>query len=381
MKTLKALRERKNTLVTETEQLVEQAKAEVRSLTDEENETIELRFAEIEALNIEIKELELREFEGQEDKQKVEERQMDITNETEVRGLDQFLRKQDGEEVRTLQTTAQGAAVIPENVEGTIVQKMGETSNIFALARKFPSTNGSLKIARESASSSAGFVGEGSDVAEGAISLEEVKLNQKRVGAAITLSNQLIGDSAVSIVDYSVGLLARRTVKAVEKSMLIGTGTEEFHGIVKDVKIADVKVTGAATVDNLMELYNAIHPEFLDGAVFVMQRKFFNAIAKLKDGNGHFYMQNGVVNGKLTYTLFGAPVLVTDALDDTNPVIFGNIEEGYAVMVKKGFTLQHVTGDTTQALRGSQLLVLDGYMDGAVYNVDALAKMTVTPGM
>ena len=111
-----------------------------------------------------------------------------------------------------------------------------------------------------------------------------------------------------------------------------------------------------------------------------MSREFFNQISKLKDSNGHYYMQNGIVNGRLSYTLFGAPVYVTDSLPATTPVIFGSIQESYAIMVKQGLALQHVTGDTTQALRGSQLLVLDGYMDGAVYNPQAISKLTVTAG-
>ena len=111
-----------------------------------------------------------------------------------------------------------------------------------------------------------------------------------------------------------------------------------------------------------------------------MSREYFNIVAKLKDGNNHPYLQNGVVNGKLSYTLFGAPVIVTDSLKSDTPILFGSVEQAYAVMIKKGFALQHVTGDTQQALRGSQLLVLDGYMDGAVYNPQAIAKLTVSAG-
>lgn len=301
------------------------------------------------------------------------------TNEKEIRGLEQYLRRQDGEEKRALNTTADGGAVMPESVEGTIVLKMEESSPVFARARKFSSVAGTLKIAKENVKTQAGFVGEGSDVLENKISFEEVKLTQKRVGAAISLSNQLINDSAVNVVDYSVNLLARRAAKAVEKSILVGTTADEFKGIVTDTEINEVEAEGAITVDALMDLYNSIHPEFLAGASYIMSRKIFNEIAKLKDNSGHFYMQNGVVNGKLTYTLFGAEVIVTDALTDETPVLFGSVEQAYAVMVKKGFALQHVTGDTTQALRGSQLLVLDGYMDGTVYNPQAISKLTVTP--
>jgi HK97 family phage major capsid protein len=373
---LKALMEKRNELLAKADEIVTKAEKEVRSLTPDEKREFEELTAEIEKINKQIEDLkeqrkvgEKIKTEGVVDMAKIQEK--------EIRALDQFIRRQDGEEVRALQTTAQGSAVIPENVESTIILKMEETSPVFERARKFNSVAGSLKIARENLAFTAGFVGEGADVLEGNISFDEVKLTQKRVGAAISLSNQLINDSAVNIVDYSVNLLSRRAAKAVEKSILTGSAPEEFKGIINDADVPAVTVTGAVTIDNLLDLYNSIHPQFLDGAIFIMQRAFFNQVSKMKDQMGHYYMQNGVVNGKLTYTLFGAEVVVTDALPDGTPAVFGNIEEGYAVMIKKGFALQHVVGDTTQALRGSQLLVLDGYMDGAVYNPQALAKLVV----
>ncbi|MEK5205242.1 phage major capsid protein [Bacillus sp. FSL R10-2789] len=376
---LKALKEKRNDLLSKADELINGAEKEVRSLNDGEKTEFESLTSEAEQLNKQIAELEENRANGEKIEENAEETNMKNTKELEVRGLEQYLRKQDGEEVRALQTTSQGGAVIPENVEGTIVLKMEESSPVFARARKFPSVAGNLKIAKETSETVAGFVGEGKDVLQGQINFDEVKLNQKRVGAAISLSNQLINDVAVPVVDYSVNLLARRAAKAVEKSILTGNTTEEFRGIIHDTEIATVEAS-VVDVDQLMEVYNAIHPEFLDNSSFIMQRKFFNQIAKLKDGNKHFYMQNGVVNGKLTYTLFGAEVIVTDALTDATPLIFGNVSEAYGVMIKKGFALQHVAGDTTQALRGSQLLVLDGYMDGAVFNPQALALLKVTAG-
>ncbi|PHE70496.1 phage major capsid protein [Bacillus wiedmannii] len=377
---LKALKEKRNELLSKADELINGAEKEVRSLNDGEKTEFESLTSEAEQLNKQISELEENRANGEKIEENTEERNMKNVKELEVRGLEQYLRKQDGEEVRALQTTAQGGAVIPENVEGTIVLKMEESSPVFARARKFPSVAGNLKIAKETSGTVAGFVGEGADVLEGQISFDEVKLNQKRVGAAISLSNQLINDVAVPVVDYSINLLSRRAGKAVEKSILTGNTADEFRGIIHDAEIAAVTAEGALGIDQLMDVYNAIHPEFLDNSSFIMQRKFFNQVAKLKDGNNHFYMQNGVVNGKLTYTLFGAEVIVTDALTDATPLIFGNVSEAYGVMIKKGFALQHVAGDTTQALRGSQLLVLDGYMDGAVFNPQALALLKIKAG-
>lgn len=375
---LKALQEKRNELLNKADEMLKVVETEVRAMSTEERTEFDAMSKEINEINETIKSVEARRLDGEKIEDKEEKRDMELTTqEKEIRGLDQFLRKQDGEEKRALNVSAQGAALIPDNVEGTIVLKMEETAPVFARARKFASVNGSLKIAKENDTTVAGFVGEGVNVAEGGIAFDEVKLTQKRVGAAISLSNQLLNDSAVNLVDYSVSLLARRAGKAVEKSILIGAGGDEFAGLINDAGVGTVAVVGTVTIENLLDLYNKVHPEFLDGSGFIMQRAFFNTVAKMKDGNGHFYMQNGVVNGKLSYTLFGAEVTVTDALPAGTPVIFGNVQEAYAVMIKKGFTLQHVVGDTTQALRGSQLLVLDGYMDGAVYNPQAVAKMTV----
>ena len=375
---LKKLIEKRNTLLTEADNLIENAEKEVRSLSNKETDRFDVLTSDVEAVNLEIKTVEDLRKKGE----KIEMEERDMTNmKKEVRGLEQYLRKEDGEEVRALNVTTDGKALIPENVEGSIILKMEETSPVFARARKFPSVSGTLKIAKENENSAAGFVGEGTEVAEHALNLGEVKLTQKRVGAAISLSNQLINDSAINVVEYSVNLLARRTAKAVEKSILTGSALEEFKGIVGDLEVPAVEAEGAITIDTLMDLYNAVHPEFIGDSCYYMSRTFFNQVAKLKDGNNHFYLQNGVVNGKLTYTLLGAEVSVTDSLPATTPAIFGSIEDAYGVMIKQGFALQHIIADTTQALRGSQLLVLDGYMDGAVYNPQAIAKLEVTAGV
>lgn len=296
--------------------------------------------------------------------------------------LEGFLRDK---EVRSLQMTGSGAAVIPENVADSIVLKMEEVSPVFAQARKLDSIAGRLSIAKENDSLSAGFVGEGNPLTEGGIGFEEVKLEQKRVGAAISLSNQLVNDAAVNLVDYSKNLLARRTVKAVEAAILSGQGgTEDFKGIIHDVDVEAVEVVGTTadvTLESLVDLYLAIHPDFMQGAAFTMNRSFFNELAKKKDNQGHFYVQNGIVNGKLTYTLFGMEINITDSLPAETPVVFGNIAEAYTVLIKKGFEMKHITADTTQAMRGSQLLVFDGYMDGAVHNPQAVAKLVLTPAV
>lgn len=298
-----------------------------------------------------------------------------INENADAKELEKIIRG----ESRSLNTTADGGALIPENVANEIVLKMENISPVFGQARKFTSVTGNLKVARENDAIVAGFVGEGNDVIEGQLGLEFVELQQKRVGAAITITNQLINDSAVSITDYIQNLLARRVAKAVEKAILTGNGNEEFKGIVNDADVASVNVSGAVTLDDLQSLYLSIHPDFLNGASFIMQRDFFNQIAKMKDNMGHYYLQNGVVNGVVTQTLFGLPVYQSDSLPDNTPVVFGNITEAYAVLVKQDMGLQEIQ-DSGLALQGAKMFLLDAYMDGAVVNPQAVAKLTVNAG-
>ena len=300
--------------------------------------------------------------------------EMKLETRTMEYGIGEIIR---GEE-RALTTTVDGAAVIPEKVEGSIIKKMEEVSQVFAHVRKIETDSGEIRLVKESDKIEVGFVGEGENIAEESLKFDFVKLSQKRVGGALTLSNQLLNDSSIDLEDYVGNLLARRTARAIEKSILVGTGEEEFNGIIHDEFINEVEVTGEVTIDDLTEMYLSVHPEFLQNARFVMQRNFFNKIAKFKDNNNHLLLQNGVVNGKITYTLFGMPVEITEALPDTNPVVFGNLEEGVSMMVKRGAKLQRISADTQQSLRGSALFVYDFYADSNVVNPQALVKLTVT---
>ncbi|MGE7601294.1 phage major capsid protein [Peribacillus sp. NPDC097675] len=289
-----------------------------------------------------------------------------------------------GEE-RALNYTGNGTSAVPQNVHQEIIKKLEETAPVFGRSRKFPTVAGSLKIPRENSTDQAGFVGEGQNVTELAISFGEVKLEQKRVGASISLTNMLINDSGVNIVDYVADLLSRRVGKTIESSIFTGNTAEEFRGIVHDTDVKEVKVVVPVgknlieflKIEDLLDLYNTIHPDYLTGSAFYIQRDAFNVISKMKDEAGHFYMQNGFVNGRLTYTLFGAEIIVTNSLTAENPIVFGNVGLGYAIMVKGESGLQMIT-DTKNALAGTKMFIYDMYVDGAVFNPEALAKLTVS---
>lgn len=381
MATIKELKEQRNKALDKMDEIKMNVNAngtgkESRSLTEQETADFRSLVNEVSTIDTQIE--EIRNLKGN----KVEERDMAEQNLVEQRSAIQSFIKNDKkgmeERAQYVNTTQDGSVLIPEQIASEILRKMEETSPVFEQSRKYPSIEGTLKIAKENTDDQAGFVGENEEIPSIALKFGHVTLTQKRVGAAVTLTQQLLNDGAVDLLGYSADLLARRAARAVEKSIFKGEGGEKgFVGIFSDAitdsgDLNKVKISASITADELADITGAVNPAYLDGAAFYMSRELFNQIRKIKDGTGDFLLQARDVNGRIGQTILGFPVYISDVLTKEDGILFGNIGNAYGVMIKKGFALKHVNGDTQQTLNGTQLLAFDGYMDGNVINPEAL---------
>lgn len=372
---VKEMIERRNSLFEQADEILDKVKKENRAMaTKEENSKLQSIQREIEGLNASIEASETQQG------KKMEDRSMDKKQlEAERRGYEQFLRHKSGEErAQYVNTAEENSGVIPVSIADQIIEQVESISNVFQQAQKFNSAAGELRVPRDSSRDQAGFVGENEEIPSLRAKFDYAKLTQRRVGGAITLTKQLINDTSFDIVGFSVNKLARQVGLAVEKAALKGQSeNDQFEGILspKTLELEDlekVTIPAAVTYDDLINIYNSIQPYFLDGSQWIMSRALFNEIVKLEDGNGHKYVQGGVVNGRLQQLLLGLPVVVSDQLTKEDGIIFGKVSDAYGIMVKDGFELQYVTGDTQQATNGTELLVFDGYMDGTVINPQAI---------
>lgn len=402
-KNLKAMLEKRNLLLTEMNEIVDTVEGETRSFEEGEVSRIAEIRAEITSLDgtingiKEVRSLSQKEEELQFGGEKMD--NIEMTRDVEIRGMEQYLRGVNGEERRALAdantvgnategTAGNGGITVPTAVYGEIIEQLGEASPVFAAARKFGSVTGNLKIAREDGTDDEGFIGETLDAAKIKPVLKTVTLTQKRVGAAIQLTNQLINDSGVDIVQYSNGRLTKSVANAVERGILLGAKNPEeadqtFRPIIgdKDVAVIELAGTEGPTVEELLDIYASINPGYLDGAMFIVSRRVFNTMLKLKDGDGSYLVFRDIVNGKPGYTLFGVPVHVSNVLKDEangSEIVFGNVQQAYGMLIKKNMNLVTVTSDTTQALSGGRLAILDTYMDGAVVNPEAVVVAKVS---
>ena len=382
---LKALKEELNSVKDAKKALLNNAITEVRSLEDSENEELRQLNDRIEDLKSQIEkaEAELRSNSVEEIIENKGEIKMD-KKELELRAIENFIKN--GvveEEVRATNTSAGNTAIQPTYIDNEIVRRLEEVAPVFAKARMFPSTAGELKIPREDAQNlwEMGFVGEDANVPEKAFSFDTITLKQVRVGACVKVTQQLLNDAEIDIVSYVVDMLARRLGATLDRHAIVGTGTDDLQGLATLTKathkVEEVSAT-ALNADVLLDAVHAMHPALLSGAEFYMNRKTYNALSKLKDGDGYYILklEKSVAVEEPHYTVFGFRVNVTNDVPD-NKVLFVNVAQACATMVKKGAQLVRISNDTQNALRGTHTFVIDAYVDFKLRDPQAVVVVKI----
>ena len=382
---LKALKEELNSVKDAKKALLNNAITEVRSLEDGENEELRQLNDRIEDLKSQIEkaEAELRSNSVEKIIENKGEIKMD-KKELELRAIENFIKN--GvveEEIRATNTSAGNTAIQPTYIDNEIVRRLEEVAPVFAKARMFPSTAGELKIPREDAQNlwEMGFVGEDADVPEKAFKFDTITLKQVRVGACVKVTQQLLNDAEIDIVSYVVDMLARRLGATLDRHAIVGTGTDDLQGLATLTKathkVEEVSAT-ALNADVLLDAVHAMHPALLSGAEFYMNRKTYNALSKLKDGDGYYILklEKSVAVEEPHYTVFGFRVNVTNDVPD-NKVLFVNVAQACATMVKKGAQLVRISNDTQNALRGTHTFVIDAYVDFKLRDPQAVVVVKI----
>lgn len=302
----------------------------------------------------------------------------------EMRGVEQFLKgNMHSEEVRAM-TTGSQSITVPTILSNVIIEKLVEQAALFGRARNFQPTAGTLEVLRETAIGGATFIGEQENAEiDNTLGFDKIVLEQRRAATAVELTEQLINDSGINIVQYAVNVMTKRLAREMDKSVLKGDkNAKQFEGILTSTVAEVVKEINFATaedadvLDALLDVTLAVHPDLLDGAVFVVNRATFNRIAKIKDANGNYQLVKDVVNGKPAYKILGHQILIQDHMTGAGAgeisVAFVNFDAAYATMIKKGASMKRVNADTKNALAGTELLLLDIYADGKILNEEAI---------
>ena len=280
-------------------------------------------------------------------------------------------------EVREVSTMADNNDVKVQNVANYVVKQLVERADLYGRCQAFSPANGVLSIPREDEANTSddfSFVGENATLRVDKVHFNVVKAEAKRLGVAVQVTEQLILSSGIDMQSYVLELLTRKLAKALNKQMVVGNHENgSFEGLA-NAKAVEVKAS-ALDADAMLDMVHAMHPDHLDEAVFVMNRKSYNAVSKLKDASGQYVLklERSVAPEAPRYQAFGFPILINDCVAD-DEVYFVNFREAYASLMPRNIRVKKIDSDSTNALNATVLLMIDAYFDAVVKNEGAIVR-------
>jgi HK97 family phage major capsid protein len=372
---LKGLIEKRDSLRKEMRALSEKLTAETRAWTPEEEEKFNALSAQVEALGKTIEAIqssreadggeatdgeggEPTPAEGEERAEKADKKKEAL----ERRAFAAYIRNtlSNPEEQRAL-TFGNNGAVVPKTIAAEIIKTAYDMSPVFAQIRTYK-TKGTVTIPAYGADGNdditVAFNDEMTELTAQQGKFTGVDLNSFLAGALAKISNSLINNTDIDVVDEIVQVMAEAFARFFEKQILIGTsGKTTGLSTLPASQVVTAASQTTITADDLISLKNKVKQAFRTGGYYVAHQDVITLIEKLKDGNGQYIFNPDARDG-FAGRLFGYNVYASDNMPATlaagvNGIYFVNIKEAGALRIapdlelailRERFADSHATG-------------------------------------
>lgn len=328
---IKTLAEKRQNIWNESRALLDKAEAEKRDLTAEENEVFERQSADMTALRERIDSIETTMRENSEaeatEKRLLGEHQEQRGGEDVNEDLRSFLKGEtrsmafpaDGKVwTRALSkgTATAGGNTVPTTFYDQLVEHLVDTTSVLqAGATVLNTASGEvIEVPVTTSHGTAAAVAEAGALAGTDPAFAKRTLGAFKFGQLITVSRELVDDTAVDLVGYIARAAGRNIGLALGAKLATGAGTTEPWGVITRATTGvtgGTGVTGAFTADNLIDLmFSVVGPYRVNGS-WLVKDATLGSIRKLKDTAGRYLFDPAATVGAPD-TLLGRPIY-TDA--------------------------------------------------------------------
>lgn len=345
---MKALLEKKNSLIDEMEGLLNKAKTEVRAFTDEEDSRIEEIKKEVRGLEKLIADKEefrslskeeVKAEKGTEEMSK-EERQLEIIEKEER----EFIEAVRNNELRDF-SAGQNGKIIPVSIASDVITKVVELCPILSLSQVY-NVAGELRLPKYVEGGTpiaAAYATEFQDLTETTGTFDTIDLKNQIVGVLVKISKSLLNRADFDVRSFIVNEIAKKIAEFLEKEMLVGKQSGKIEGAIKTTNEVVTAANNKITADEIIDLQMKLPTVYQQNAVFVMHKDVLKELRKLKDATGNYILQPDF-RAAFGWTILGRPVYLSDNMDKeiTNgkEVILYADFSGYAVKMTNSVEIQ-----------------------------------------
>lgn len=370
MKGLKALMEKKASLQKEMRAMSDTITKETRAMSADEATKWEDLKAQVAALSTTIDELQAaRELEDGEDRdeggeQRNKKDDPKEVEEREARVFANFVRsiishKKEDRADANLTYSANSNAIVPKTIAKKIVAHIYDVSPVVEKATKYV-TKGTLEIpvygANAGTDITVAYATEFVDLEAKIGKFTSVELQGYLAGALVKLSNSLINNTDLDLVNFVVERVGYEVARFMERELLVGTdGKIEGMSTLDPAQVIETETASVVTGDDLISLKNKVKQAFRKSSIWIMNPSAKTAVEKLKDENGR-YLFSEDLTGEYDGRILGYPVYTSDAMaevdDDVIAVYFGDFsglalkwtEQLEIQVLREKYATQHATG-------------------------------------
>jgi len=203
-----------------------------------------------------------------------------------------------------------------------------------------------LVLPTVTAYSTAAVTSAGSAISESNPTFSSLSLGAFKIGALVSISNELLADAGFDISAYIAQQLGESLGYQANALLTTGTGTVQPTGVstsAGSVVTGGTGVSGAATYENLVDLVYGIADgaRVLPGLGFQMSKTGIAAARKMKDGAGNYIWTDSAVPGQaatlLGYAVYENPAVAAVATG-AKSVLFGHLPS-YKVRIAGGLKI------------------------------------------
>lgn len=381
----KELTEKKNELVTRSEEILGAAKEEKRELTEAEAaELAEIRdtvrrIAKTLELEDDMRELANDTPKPVEEEPTTEERSLEQREEA---AFDAFIRGtvlNNRDDVANMTKAANGA-IIPKTIANKIIKKVYDICPILERSTKY-NVKGQLDIPYYSETASTAEISvdyrqEFASIDSNVGAFTSITLTGYLAGALTKISRSLINNAAFNVTDFVVDHMAYAIKRFIEKELLNGT-VSKVRGLADLTNSLTAAAQNAITADEVIKLHDKVKDEYQGNAIWVMSPATRTALRLLKTNDGRYLLCDDVSTPFGT-SLLGKPVYVSDNMPDiahsATAIYYGDMsglatkfnEDINVEVLRERYADQHVIG------------VVGWFeFDGKVENAQKIAKLVM----
>lgn len=345
---LKAMYEKRNTLIQRMNGIVEAAVNETRAMTDAEESEYNSAKAEIETLDRTIAAAEEeRGIRMPKNGNKTEEEQRAMDEERAFRNYiveraGGAVERRAGEQNLGI---SENGAIVPVSIASRIIKTMKEISPIFARATHY-SEKGTLKVpvwgkANGTHEITVAYSDEFNALTADSGKFTSVELTGYLFGALTLIGRSLVNSATFDVVGFIVAEMAQKFAEFVEKECLVGT-SGKMTGALSTTTTETAKSATAITTDELISLQSKVPSAYQKDCYWTMHPETFAMVKKLKDLNGQYILQHDLTS-EFPYRLLGKPVALSDNMPkvaaSANAVLYGDMS-GLSINVRETVSLQ-----------------------------------------